>query len=454
MRVGVIGGGVSGLAAARGLNEAGFQAVVFDTGKRAVGGRSASRLAAETGWPGAVDHAAQFLELDSTPGYAPLEDFVRGCVADGALRAWDDYADVGGAKGSRRLYVGNAKLGMSSLTDALARGCREIRRDVWVPPSNGLRRQGGKWVIQRETFDAVVIAHNGKCAERLTSTLDECPRVRDLLSARFGTKPAPNKMTLNSIYSLLFQVPKGSVKLPGGAAAARFAGDDVVAFLSNNGAKLGWTSADSDVFTAMSTGEFGTAHKHPQEALKGTETEKRVTQFMLDRIAQLTQSELRGKVTATKLQLWGAALPLNRWQADAPFVWDAANQIGIVGDWIGGPATSKTTSSIQAAFISGDALARHVRAAAAKDRGLEGRFVNANTDFSTPSAKQQAPRPQPRPQPGPTSRNKPPPRRPVATVATGPPPPPRAAATRSPPPPRAPAQNKAPAANPWGYTPP
>jgi len=41
MRVGVIGGGVSGLAAARGLNEAGFQAVVFDTGKRAVGGRSA-----------------------------------------------------------------------------------------------------------------------------------------------------------------------------------------------------------------------------------------------------------------------------------------------------------------------------------------------------------------------------------------------------------------------------
>ena len=45
MRVGVIGGGVSGLAAARGLASLGGveKVVVYDTGKRGVGGRASSR---------------------------------------------------------------------------------------------------------------------------------------------------------------------------------------------------------------------------------------------------------------------------------------------------------------------------------------------------------------------------------------------------------------------------
>lgn len=48
-------------------------------------------------------------------------------------------------------------------------------QDVWVPPSNGLQAAGGSWnvVVPRDqsyNFDAAVIAHNGKCAERLTSS--------------------------------------------------------------------------------------------------------------------------------------------------------------------------------------------------------------------------------------------------------------------------------------------
>ena len=50
-------------------------------------------------------------------------------------------------------------------------------QDIWVPPSNGLSVEDGSWSVAipgptraTERFDAAVIAHNGKCAERLTSS--------------------------------------------------------------------------------------------------------------------------------------------------------------------------------------------------------------------------------------------------------------------------------------------
>eukprot|EP00966_Prymnesium_polylepis_P303429 7008841-Prymnesium_polylepis.1 len=55
-RIGVIGGGVAGLACARRLADLGKDVVVFDTGKWAPGGRASSRKWADGGPP--VDHAA------------------------------------------------------------------------------------------------------------------------------------------------------------------------------------------------------------------------------------------------------------------------------------------------------------------------------------------------------------------------------------------------------------
>ena len=62
-------------------------------------------------------------------------------------------------------------------------------------------------------FDAVVIAHNGKCAERLTSTLP-AQDVHALLRTRFAARLPPGggggggggRFCLNSLYSLLFEV--------------------------------------------------------------------------------------------------------------------------------------------------------------------------------------------------------------------------------------------------------
>merc|ERR1740117_184265 len=67
-------------------------------------------------------------------------------------------------------YHGNA--GMASFVKSLSAGL-DVRQDVWVPPSGGISKQeDGSWEVREQkrsthNFSAVVVAHNGKCAERL-----------------------------------------------------------------------------------------------------------------------------------------------------------------------------------------------------------------------------------------------------------------------------------------------
>merc|ERR1719277_862147 len=70
------------------------------------------------------------------------------------------------------------KAGCGGIVDTLAKEV-DLRQDVWIPPSNGISYDAsGSWAVAvpdgrggktMTWFDAVVIAHNGKCAERLTS---------------------------------------------------------------------------------------------------------------------------------------------------------------------------------------------------------------------------------------------------------------------------------------------
>lgn len=77
LRVGIIGAGLAGLAAARTLGEQGHAAVVFDKG-RGPGGRSTSRRAAPFGF----DHGAQYFTARD-PHFRRLVDswFEKGVVA-------------------------------------------------------------------------------------------------------------------------------------------------------------------------------------------------------------------------------------------------------------------------------------------------------------------------------------------------------------------------------------
>eukprot|EP00966_Prymnesium_polylepis_P122569 2833422-Prymnesium_polylepis.1 len=287
--VGVIGGGIAGLACARRLEQLGLEVTVFDTGKRGPGGRASSRT-----WRGRpVDHAVQ--SVAATPG-SSFHDYLAELETEGVVKQWSGLGvlDENGFKPDQQSvprYVGVG--GMGAIADELARGL-DIRQDAWVSPSGGIytERGTGGWCVRESKqverqFDAVVIAHNGKCAERLTSKID----VRDvhmLLRARFATAatgggPGGGRMTLNSMYSLLVEVPAGvmpSAEERGGVDGAYVEHEPALRYLGSNDAKHGHTG-ESEVWTILSSGAFGKSHKVPQEQLEGTEAEAEVTALLL-----------------------------------------------------------------------------------------------------------------------------------------------------------------------------
>ena len=117
-------------------------------------------------------------------------------------------------------------------------------------------------------------------------------------------------------------------------------GSPVVAFLGCNTAKYaepavgnaaGGAGGGKEVWTILSTASFAKRFKVPQEHLEGTDTEREVTEKLLEaalplwNAARSSSGSARdadsGSVVAaaggglhfgaTKLQLWGAGVPLN-----------------------------------------------------------------------------------------------------------------------------------------------
>lgn len=398
--VGVIGGGVAGLACAQRLKQLGIPSVVFDTGKRGPGGRASSRV-----WRGhIVDHAAQFMAASDPEFKAFLRD-------SGVVKRWGNDGRFGtmSQKGFTPIadtlerWVGQE--GFGSIVGALARGV-DVRQDVWVPPSNGVRYDDkGFWSVVvpdghggrgHARFDAIVVAHNGKCAERLTSS-QPAQEVHMLLRTNFAANlprnpsPGSGKFTLNQVYSLLFEVPVGV--LPSTFEAAFIEHEPCLRWLSSNTARYGRHDAKGvEAWTALSSSAFGKQHKAPQEFLEGTAKETEVTKLLLDGIERatgLSAGTLSKVVSATKLQLWGAALPINRWvgKEGADFVWSGSHKIGIAGDWFS--QSPDRVSTVEAAWLSGVRLAEHVAGtSSSQDVGLElgesgGRFVPVDGDFGS-----------------------------------------------------------------------
>ena len=393
VKVAVIGGGISGLACARRLQQLGTEAVVFDTGKHAPGGRCSSRQ-----WAGrVVDHAAQYL-TSTTPAFT---EFLRELESEKIVRKWPA-GRVGRLAADGRFeaddsverYVGVD--GMGAFAASLARGL-DVRQDVWVSPNGGIRREAdGRWSLKAPSsprFDHVVVAHNGKCAFRLTSS-QPAVHVHTLLRADFKAQlPASAKddarMTLNSIYSL-------AVELPSGAMPATFDGafavdSPTLRWLCSNDRKLGAAPGPTEVWTLLSTGAFGSKHKTAQEYLAGSEKEAEVVALMLgaaEEAAGLEAGALARSAVRTRLQLWGAAQPLNRW--NAPFVWDSTHGIGVCGDWLQPDATAAAASTLEGAWLSGTALGDHVAAAETRGRDVGvalgadgGRFVAVGGGFGS-----------------------------------------------------------------------
>ena len=242
-----------------------------------------------------------------------------------------------------------------------------------------------------------------------------------LLRARFATAatgggPGGGRMTLNSMYSLrltltltlaptptltptatptlaryslLVELPVGvmpSAEGRGGIDGAYVEHDPRLSYIGCNDAKHGGGKGNdgTEVWTVLSSGDFGKAHKVAQEQLEGTEAETEVTALLLAAVEHavgLPEGAVAKAASATKLQLWGAAIPMNRWDG-GEFAYSAAGRVGIAGDWLSTEATAATASTVEAAWTSGFLLAEHIASdtLCAEDNGLKlgkggGRFV-------------------------------------------------------------------------------
>jgi predicted NAD/FAD-dependent oxidoreductase len=432
--VAVIGGGIAGLSFAERLTKQAssrFDVTVFDTGRVRPGGRCSSRQPhdrpknngeTEAGHEEEhpilsafrYDHAAQVITIDPKrfPEFAEqvLEKWVPAGIVrpfppsslfriESATRRFDmqPFVKKGStendqphaAESSVPAYY-YAPKGMGSLiTDGMVAnsgGMYSVRQDVWISPNNGAKynnpkdsshKDGGpRWTLQAKgrvqgRFDDIVIAHNGKCADRLMGHTP-ARQVHQLLRVKFDSA-APdvsNKMILNSLYSWTFCLPKSSSALSqalGGGDSGTFMcgfveNCDDIKFLTCQTHKLDQDDdcpeADKyEVWTVLSSPQFAKLHKAPQESL-GPEVVSNVTRMLgesLEAYFQLRPESLTSSIVDQRLQLWGAGLPLNthRNSDDCGFVYDPHFGVGVCGDWLVDP-------SLAGAWTSGRRLADHL----------------------------------------------------------------------------------------------
>jgi predicted NAD/FAD-dependent oxidoreductase len=274
-RVAIVGGGISGLSCARKLASYGIEAVVFDTGKKAAGGRCSSRYVDTIGKDTSMifDHSAQYFSVATSTFAADVAKLSHF----GAVKRWDGRIvkivapaiseELPTIATSNPKYVGTE--GMGSFSAALAEGVT-VQRPVWVSKMERCEANQNKWKLFEYDkflgfFDSVVIAHNGKCADRLLSTAD-VPRIHSLLRVTFGSQlPAPNqmrKMQLCSLWVMVFAV-KG--QLPVNYEGAFVPGSSTLSWICNTSKKLGISPVSSgdgvECWTAISTREYGAANK-------------------------------------------------------------------------------------------------------------------------------------------------------------------------------------------------
>lgn len=437
--VAIIGGGMAGLSCAECLassadeNNKLFDVTVFDTGRLRPGGRCSSRQAGDPPKKGEehqdnnpilsqyrYDHAAQILAVpplvdnsDSTlKSFAQqvaqweqagtITEFPKGSVFNIRSHKRMDVLndnDDDDKSTTTRYYYGTH--GMGSIPQAMVQqsgGRFRLHQDVWVSPSNGVKylQKSKQWRVQAAgqvwgTFDRLVIAHNGKCADRLMSRTP-ARDLHKLLRVNFSSAVAAsggNRMTLNSLYSLTFAIRRQesvlSRQLPAAFVAGSIANHPALRFLTcqtrkyykKNNADDDDSDDDIEVWTVLSSPTFAKKHKAPQEFLP-SETVETVTQLLLRAAREAVtgkKMEIDSDESATidtafpvldaRLQLWGAAVPLNVWccsasessssnsHTPAGFLYDAEFGVGACGDWLVEP-------SLAGAWASGRRLARHM----------------------------------------------------------------------------------------------
>jgi predicted NAD/FAD-dependent oxidoreductase len=428
--VAVIGGGIAGLSFAKRLAASSkqFQVSVFDTGRLRPGGRCSSRFPGDAQKGSdptsyqylsqfVTDNAAQVLAVPETREFQEFASQVSEWEKQGVVKRFapETVCNIQSTKAKAgfslkplapelAMYYGANGMGaipQALVASATSNGLVDLHQDVWVSPSNGVTYKNGKWTVKASgkvlgQYDRLVIAHNGKCADRLMSKTP-AKQVHNLLKTNFAPSVAASggsRMTLNSIYSLTVAVHKKlsilSKALPDPFVCGFVQDNSIIRFISSQTRKYPSVDGDSndvEVWTILSSATFAKKFKGPQEALP-EETVTEVSSRMFQALEELLNlpAESMGKaVLEQRLQLWGAALPINTWETSkndnngvgaGGYLYDADHAVGVCGDWLVQP-------SVAGAWTSGQQLADHFVAStdhkSAKSFGLEGSFVRSES---------------------------------------------------------------------------
>lgn len=350
--IAILGGGMSGLICALTLQEKGIGSTVFDTGKHGLGGRMGTRHIAQINdAPLVFDHAAQYFTV-TDPRF---QKYVNQWIAEGVVKEWNGVVgtlETGGKFSELQpctKYI--ATDGMRLLADHLLskRKLIEIKRPCWI---SRLNEANGMWHLTENEkdhgdFDIVVIAHNGKCANHLLAPIG-VPLVAKQMK----------RLELSSIWALMaaFEQPLPSLNSDSGniqVDGAFVTGVDALSWMGNNTAKLQPSQSNGPhCWTFFSTAKYGKKNKVPQESIPTVRAERVKREMLLgvEKALGLEEGSLPAPLYM-KVQLWGAALPLNT--PNVPCIFDAYGRVGICGDWLLG-------SNLEAAALSGMAMADQI----------------------------------------------------------------------------------------------
>ena len=320
LRVGIVGGGLAGLAAAHALAEAGHAAVVFDKG-RGPGGRSASRRASAF----AFDHGAQYFTARDPHFRSLLETWLR----EGVVARWE--GRIVSLRAGAAALVGEATerfVGTPQM-NALA---KYLARDVELHPRTrvaSIERQGQAWKLDREDG-----AELGAFAQLIVSA----PPAQ--AAALIGDSSPLGKRAASIAMRPCWAVLLGLAEPFGVAFDGAFCEDPALSWIARDNSKPGRGAAESWVLHASA--EWTEAHL-------GEEPE-RVARQLAQELERLTALRLP-PVMHRDAHLWLYAQP------------DPALSVGVLHDSERGlilAGDAYCGGRIEGAYMSGVAAARRL----------------------------------------------------------------------------------------------
>ena len=337
LRVAVIGGGISGLACARAVQDQGCAVRVFDKG-RAVGGRMSARSDGDRsfdhGAPGfgvTDDRFARYVRSWIEAGVCGVWRPTVGVIEDGAVRTLDD---------SRALAVG---------TPDMSGVCAHLATDLEVVGSTSviaLRREGDAWSLDIEPYKQEARTESGFDAVVVAAAATQCGRL-------LGEHSVSIRASLERIESrpqwVLMAELDGGEMLPD---IFRLEGDPAIEKIVRESSKPGRPAGSGYVVHAESAWS---------RARYDADRDAVATELSSEFARVLASVGIAAEPTAVRAHRWGLARASSL--DDAQCVFDAARMLVACGEGFRAAVGSDQAlleDGVQNAFLSGVAAAGRV----------------------------------------------------------------------------------------------